>query len=104
FLSFGLTSLSDLLVANAIIALPYLSAYGLSVFVLFQALVIAMENQKTHRDKLAAQKMATESKQRALLVEQQALDKQKSLHNPFNVLYLPTSLNYLESGPYRMCN
>jgi class 3 adenylate cyclase len=83
FTFFGITAFSDLMVANAIFSLPYLSSYGLSTFVLFQALVIAIQNQKAHQEKYIAQKQAAESNRRALEVEKQALQEQKSLTQSF---------------------
>jgi len=53
-----LTVINDILFENGIIQTGYFKTHGLSVFILFQAIVIAIQNQWTHRDKELAQKEA----------------------------------------------
>lgn len=83
FIIFGISSANDLLVANAVIGTPYIAPYGLSIFILFQAIVIAIQNQKTHREKLIAQQAVVESNEKALAIERAALEEQKSLTASF---------------------
>lgn len=83
FMIFGLTSLSDVLVANAVYSASYIAPYGLSIFILFQAIVIAIQNQKTHREKLIAQDEVVTSNKKALAIERIALEEQKSLTASF---------------------
>ncbi len=53
-----LTAINDILLVEGIIFTDHLTQYGISALILFQSIVIAIQNQRTHRDKLLAQKQA----------------------------------------------
>ncbi len=55
FLLLSLTIINDILHAAVIIRTTYLSEYGFSLFILSQAIIIAIQNQWVHRDKQQAQ-------------------------------------------------
>jgi len=68
FIVLALSVVNDLLKARMLIATPFISQYGLSIFILFQSIVIALVNQKAHRaaETLAADLAQSEKKYRTL--------------------------------------
>jgi len=68
FIVLALSVVNDLLKARMLIDTPFISQYGLSIFILFQSIVIALVNQKAHRaaETLAVDLAQSEKKYRTL--------------------------------------
>ncbi len=71
FAIFALTFVNDILVSERILGSVYLTPYGFSIFILFQAIIMAVGNQRAHTraETLAVDLTRGEKKYRALFEE-----------------------------------
>jgi class 3 adenylate cyclase len=69
FSIFYITTIIEIIFISFSYSVPGVAAYGLAVSVLFQALVLALQNQRTYDEKLNAEIEAAEANKKALSIQ-----------------------------------